>query len=119
LNLVLGISSLAFLLLLTGPLTVGIWIALDHGWPNSPARWAVAVGAAAMPLFIAYNNRHGPGAYCYGFGTGQNHGVECDEQWDPRPWVVIGAALVVTGFAGALWSGYRGCRASHALGASS
>jgi hypothetical protein len=113
------ISALVIVLPVTGALTAGLMIGLDRRWPGGAARWAVAVGAAAMPLFIAYNNRHGPGTHCHTFSTPAGPGQECGDQWDPRPWVTIGAALVITGFVGALWSGYRGCRASHALGASS
>jgi hypothetical protein len=91
-------------------------LALDRRWPGSAARWAVAVGAAAMPLFIAYNNRHGPGTYCHAFTTSAGTGQECDEQWNPQPWAVIGVAMVITGFVGAFWSGYRACHSGSGTG---
>jgi hypothetical protein len=100
----------------TGALTVGVIMALDRRWPGSAARWGMAVGAAAMPLFIAYNNRHGPGTYCHAFGTPPYQGQSCGEEWDPRPWLVIGLGLIAIGFIGALWDGRRRCRASAAVG---
>lgn len=112
------ISSLVIVLPVTGALTGGVIIVLDHRRPGSAARWGMAVGAAAMPLFIAYNNRHGPGTYCHAFGTPPDQGQSCGDEWDPRPWLVIGIGLIATGFLGALWDGRRRCRASAVVGTS-
>ena len=110
-DLLAFISALVIVLPITGALTAGLIIWLDKRWRSPAAKWGIAVGAAAMPLFIAYNNRHGPGTYCHAFTTSAGTGRSCGDEWDPRPWVVIGIGLVLTGVIGAWWSGYRACRA--------
>ena len=113
-DLLAFISALVIVLPVTGALTAGAFYLLDRRWPGSAARWGMAAGAAAMPLFLAYNNRHGPGTYCHAIGTPPYQGQSCGDEWDPRPWLLIGIGLIATGFLGALWDGRRRCRASAA-----
>lgn len=58
-----------------------------------------AVGAltgAGIPfLVVAYIQRRGPGTVCWHSATGSG----CDDYLDPRPWLVIGLVLVVSGAA--------------------
>jgi len=115
-DLLAFISSLVIVLPLAGPLTGGLVVLLDRRWPSPAARWGLAVGAAAMPFFIAYNNRHGPGTYCHAFQAGQYTGTSCGDQWDPRPWAAIGIGLVLTGFVGAWWTGFRACCSGRGAG---
>ena len=58
-------------------------------------RWAAAAGLAALPLLLAYLNRHGPGTWCHPIGTPRYPGEECADQWDPRPFLAIGLALLL------------------------
>ena len=58
-------------------------------------RWAAAAGLAALPLLLAYLNRHGPGTWCHPIGTPRYPGTECGDQWDPRPFLAIGLALLL------------------------
>ena len=59
-----------------------------------PAQLGVVTGLGALPLTIAWLNRHGPGQYCTGGVTGAS---ECVAQWSPWPFALVGAALVVVG----------------------
>lgn len=93
LDLLLGISSLAPALIVVIPVTVLVFRRIER--PGADLnRWGLALGLAALPLFLAYTNRHGPGTYCHSIGTPQYPGTECDDQWDPRPFAAVGAALV-------------------------
>lgn len=59
-----------------------------------PAQLGVVTGLGALPLTIAWLNRHGPGQYCTGGVTGAS---ECVAQWSPWPFALVGVALVVVG----------------------
>jgi hypothetical protein len=98
-------------LVVTVPVTV-VLANVMQGRLGAPwETWGVAIGVAALPLFFAYTNRHGPGTYCHVIGTAQYPGTECAEQWDPRPFLVIGVALLLLPIAGPLW---LRCRRNHA-----
>lgn len=56
-----------------------------------PAQLGMIAGLGALPLTIAWLNRHGPGAYCTSTGTG----TACVTQWSPWPFALVGVALVV------------------------
>ncbi|WP_456847502.1 hypothetical protein [Cellulomonas sp. P5_C6] len=60
-----------------------------------PAQLGVITGLGALPLTIAWLNRHGPGEYC----TRTASGTECVAQWSPWPFALVGLALVVVGVA--------------------
>jgi hypothetical protein len=96
------ISSIVFLLVVLGPVTWLVGVRLARRTAEPAARWGAALGAAAFPLFLAYTNRHGPGTYCHPIGTPQFPGTECADEWDPRPWLAIGVALVLAAPAGFL-----------------
>ncbi len=96
------VSALVFLLVVLGPVTALLGARLARRTSEPAARWGAALGAAALPSFFAYTNRHGPGTYCHAIGAPPFAGTQCDEQWDPRPWLAIGIALVLAGPAGFL-----------------
>lgn len=51
-------------------------------------------GAALIPLYIAYLNRHGPGQVCRTVGSA---GTECTDAWNPWPFFAIGVLLIAAG----------------------
>jgi membrane-associated phospholipid phosphatase len=51
-------------------------------------------GAGAIPLYIGWLNREGPGSICSPLG---NSGESCVDQTSPWPWLVAGLALIVAG----------------------
>lgn len=107
-DLLAAISALVPLLVITGPLTWGLAYLLLHRTGARATRWGIAIGVAAMPLFLAYTNRHGPGTYCHPIGTPAYPGEECAEQWDPRPWLAIGIALLAAAPAALIAGRLRG-----------
>jgi hypothetical protein len=96
------ISALIPLLVVLGPLTTLIGLQLSRRTRERGAPWWAAAGAAAMPFFLAYTNRHGPGTYCHPIGSPPFTGTECGDEWDPRPWLAVGLVLVAAGPAGFL-----------------
>jgi len=57
--------------------------------------FGLLTGAGALCLFVAWAQRRGPGEVCWQKGTATG----CDQYLDPRPWLVLGVALVVSGIA--------------------
>ena len=82
--------------LLTAPPAVVLAHALERRDRGGTVRWTVTIGIAALPLLLAYLNRHGPGTWCHPIGTPRHPGVECADEWDPRPFLAIGLALLLT-----------------------
>ena len=64
------------------------------------AAWGCVTGVGVMLLYVAYVQRHGPGEYCHAIGTAKYPGTECGDYLDPRPWLVAGIALALTGVVG-------------------
>jgi hypothetical protein len=106
LGVVFGFSFLVFptaglVLMLIAGVVAATRPALRRGWFGSLA------GIGALLLYVAFVQRHGPGMVCWQTATASG----CDEYGNPWPWVVAGAALVVTGLvaqirrARASWSG--------------
>jgi hypothetical protein len=60
---------------------------------DSPSPLGLATGAGVPFLVVAYIQRKGPGTVCWSNATGGG----CDSYLDPRPWLVIGVALVIGG----------------------
>ena len=58
-----------------------------------PAQLGMVTGLGALPLTIAWLNRHGPGAHCTSTATG----TACVAQSSPWPFALVGVALVVVG----------------------
>jgi len=58
--------------------------------------WGVATGIGSVLLFVAYQQREGPGTTCYTTATGGG----CDEHLNPLPWLVIGLILFAAGIIG-------------------
>ena len=54
---------------------------------------ATLIGVATAPFYIAWLNRQGPGEIC----TQNRSGTSCIEQWDPLPFVIAGAVLLLLG----------------------
>jgi hypothetical protein len=86
-----------------GAMTIGIFVlpvAILAGalllWRRgmtSPVAGALS-GAGAIPLYIGWLNRDGPGFICSPTG---DSGESCVAQMSPWPWLVVGLALVVAG----------------------
>jgi hypothetical protein len=51
-------------------------------------------GAGAIPLYIGWLNRDGPGLICSPVG---DSGESCVSQMSPWPWLLAGLALIVAG----------------------
>lgn len=113
LNLLLLVSFF-WGLIVTVPLTIGLASLLERRNGAEATKWGVAIGGSALPLYFAWFNRHGPGTYCHSIGTPQYPGTECGEQWDPRPFLVVGIALLLLPVIGPLWSRRRRNRDSTA-----
>jgi len=106
LNLLLALS-IPPALLITLPLTVVAARGLSTRSGPEWCKWGLAVGLAALPIFFAYSNRHGPGTYCHSIGSPRHPGEECGDYWDPRPWIVIAALLMLLAPLGAWWRARR------------
>lgn len=52
-------------------------------------------GAAVPLLYVAWLNRGGPGESCHG----DDRALTCTDEWSPWPFVVVAAALFVSGIA--------------------
>jgi hypothetical protein len=55
----------------------------------------VCSGLGLIPLYISFINRSGPGDIC----THRANGSRCVSEVSPWPWLLIGALLVLIGFA--------------------
>jgi MYXO-CTERM domain-containing protein len=54
------------------------------------------VSGLGVPLcYVAYLNRDGPGEICRQYANGSS----CTQEWNPWPWLVVGAAFVLGGVA--------------------
>ena len=62
--------------------------------------WGLLVGVGALPLWVAWDNREGPGTACHSIGGGS--GTQCDDLYDPKKWLLFGLAFVLAGLAGQL-----------------
>jgi len=62
--------------------------------------FVAAVAGAGLPLlWVAWNNRHGPGTICH---TTLSDTV-CAEMWNPWPFVFLGIGLIILGVILAWW----------------
>jgi hypothetical protein len=66
--------------------------------PTRRSGFGLAAGAALPLLWVAWNNRVGPGWAC----TSTPTSTSCDQLYDPVPWLVVGLILIVAGIAGQL-----------------
>jgi hypothetical protein len=87
-----GISSLG---LLTIPASTLVAIFLLRNPRLRESAYGVLVGIGAVPLWVAYDNRKGPGTVCHTFDHGR--GRQCDELFDPRKWLIAGLVLIAAG----------------------
>jgi hypothetical protein len=86
----LGVVSLG-LLALGPPLLIAL--ALTSSSAARRSAWGLLTGAGLLSLVVAYLQRDGPGTTCWRTATGGG----CDQHLDPRPWLVVGVALVLFG----------------------
>lgn len=95
--LVGGLFSLAFVGMLTiGPYVLVVsLVALLAAAKLIGTRVIMALvsGLGLVPLWVAWNNRRGPGEECGQTATAQG----CSELYDPRPWAAVGVGLVIVG----------------------
>jgi hypothetical protein len=73
-------------LLLVGALVVAI---VRPAWFRSGV--GAFAGVGLVSLYIAFVQRQGPGTVCWQRGTEAG----CDEYLDPKPWLLVGLAMVV------------------------
>ncbi len=87
----LGTVSLGPLLL------IPVVAACAYLWTRPTARrpvFGLICGTGALLLYVAWVQRAGPGTTCWHTATGGG----CDQHLNPLPWLVVGVALVITGF---------------------
>lgn len=87
----LGTVSLGSLLLAPSVL-VGVFLWVRSGVRRSA--FGLLTGAGILLLYVAWVQREGPGTTCWRTATASG----CDQHLNPLPWLVAGAALVVSGF---------------------
>ena len=90
------------------PFTIGwiAWLAAVAGivgllaWPGgrSAAAFGALSGAGAIPVYVAWLNRRGPGEVC----TSTARSTHCVEEWNPVLWLIFGVVLVVSGIVAAI-----------------
>jgi hypothetical protein len=99
-------ACLALVVSAIGVFTVPVGIVLvvvllvARRFTESPA---VLVGAGALPLYVAWLNRSGPGRVCSATATGES----CVDATSPWPWLAVGVLLVVAGAVVAVRAGWR------------
>jgi hypothetical protein len=80
-------------LLLVPTALLGIFL-----WRRRPearrSAFGLLTGAGTLLLYVAWLQRDGPGTTCWHTATGSG----CDQHLNPLPWLIVGAALVLTGF---------------------
>lgn len=69
-------------------------VALVLGGANISAIGAAA-GVGSWGFVLGWQNRHGPGDYCWGSASKGG----CNQEWSPWPFVIIGAVLVIASLA--------------------
>jgi hypothetical protein len=88
----LGTVSLGPLLLVP-VLLIGVFL-----WSRRPgarhSAFGLLTGAGTLLLYVAWLQRDGPGTTCWHTATASG----CDQHLNPQPWLIAGAALVITGF---------------------
>ena len=87
----LGTVSLGPLLLAPSALA-GVFLWVRPGVRRSA--FGLLTGAGVLLLYVAWVQRDGPGTTCWRTATASG----CDPYLNPLPWLVAGAALVVSGF---------------------
>ena len=55
--------------------------------------FGLLTGGGALLLYVAWVQRDGPGTTCWHTATASG----CDQHLNPLPWLIAGAALVITG----------------------
>jgi len=80
-----------FVLLATLFLSAWLLWRVSFGW----AMGGLLSGAALPMLYVAWLNRDGPGQACSRTATSET----CTDEWSPWPFVVVAAALVLSGIA--------------------
>jgi hypothetical protein len=68
------------------------------------AAFGASTGAGLVLLFVAYQNRQGPGSACWRTAAATG----CDQHLNPWPWLVAGMALVAAGLIGQVVRGRSG-----------
>jgi hypothetical protein len=93
LGVIAGFSAVSFPTGLILPIVIAVvWVKVR---PAAGRSWiGLLSGVGTVFLFIAYVQRRGPGTVCWQTASAAG----CDEYLDPIPWLVVGVALVVTGF---------------------
>ncbi len=88
----LGISSLGIFIV---PASAVVTMVLLTRPGLRGSAYGALVGIGTVLLFVAFDNREGPGTVCHSYDHGR--GMRCDELYDPRKWLVAGLVLVAAG----------------------
>ncbi len=72
--------------------------------------YGLLVGIGVPLLWVAFDNREGPGTVCHSIDGGR--GTQCDDLYDPRKWLVAGLVFVLAGLAAQLWANRDGLPSS-------
>ena len=88
---VAGLLTIGVLFVALGLALAGAGVAMR--WTRNRSAFMAITGAAAGPLVVAWHNRRGPSNEC------RTHGdvTGCVDRWNPWPFVVVAAVLVVGG----------------------
>ena len=87
-----GLGLVSFGLLAIVPAGLLAWLVASKPAARRSG-FGFLAGLGLVSLFVAYVQRRGPGTICW--HTADASG--CDQYLDPRPWLVVGLALVVAG----------------------
>jgi hypothetical protein len=87
----LGAAFTPLLLLSLPALVLGLLLGLRAGFDRRA--WAALAGAAWLPLWVAWQDRGGPGDVC----TGTVEANSCSTVGTPWPWLAVGVVLLVAG----------------------
>ena len=87
---VLGVLSIGYFV--APVVALGAWLLLRLAKPDRGMSGAIS-GVSLMLLFVAWQNRSGPGAVC----KQSTNFSSCAEQWNPLPWLVSGLGSRLSG----------------------
>ncbi len=96
----LGVSVLGVFALPIALVVAVLLVAFHHA---DRSALGILVGVGLLSLYVAFVQRKGPGTVYWHTSTASG----ADQYLDPRPWLVVGIALVSVGIAAFLWRGHR------------
>ena len=95
-GVLLGLGVAAILTVgvyLLGAAAVLVVVGLVLPASRNASMLALICGVGAVPLYIAWLNRGGPGTVCHAVAGGST----CIDEWSPWPFLVVGVVIVAGG----------------------